>query len=86
MLPLFPVTRSGGNEADICSTLGIDDGETDPFEFSDDNDSFLAAFGRAADFDRRLVPDPFRVPEVDAVLFDVRSVFVFIPLKLHYSV
>jgi len=84
MLPLFPVTRSGGNEADISPTLGIDDGEADGVEFSDDDDPFFTAFARSADLDRRPVPDAFGIAEVDAVLFDVGSVFVFIPLKLHY--
>lgn len=67
MPPLFPVTLSGGNDADISPTLGIDDGETDGFEFSDDNDPLFATFCRAADFDRRFVPDSLRTLEVDSV-------------------
>ena len=83
MSPLFPVTRPGGNEADICPTLGIDDSDELPFEFARDEDSFFSVSRPARDFERRFVPDSLRAPEVDAVFFDVCCVLVFIPLKLH---
>ena len=83
MSPLFPVTFSGGNDADISPAFGIDDGEGPAFEFAPDKDSFFTATRPARDFDRRFVPDSLCILEGDAVFFDVRCVFVFIPLKLH---
>lgn len=86
MRPFFAVRAARGDEADSSTAFSVDDDDVLSFEVAADGNSFFAADDAPRDFDRAaLLPDPPRSPEVDAVLFDVALVLVFIPFKPHYS-
>ena len=84
MRPLFPVTRSRGNDSYISAALGIGDCDVAVFNDADDRDPFFGVLPCAGDFKRRAVPDGFGTFKVDPVFFKITLSFLFIPFKLHY--